>query len=133
MRWCGIRSQNQLARLSGVSQSAIHHILSRGDDYAATRQTLRRLARALGTTPAWLDGETTGAVPLLGEPSPGQPGHIPDGCDAEVQSLMAALPTPTRRKIVDFVRLIAQGSPSSRTLRNGGQKDPADDAPASER
>jgi hypothetical protein len=31
MRWRGIHSQNQLARLSGVPQSCIHRILTRED------------------------------------------------------------------------------------------------------
>ena len=106
MRWRGIRSQTQLARLSGVSQSCIHHILTRGDTYAAKRETLRRLAAALGTTPAWLNGDAD-IAPALHEPGAH---YAADGYDAEVLALMAQLPSATRRKVVDIVRLIAEAS-----------------------
>ncbi len=121
MRWRGIRSQTQLARLSGVSQSSIHHILTRGDGYAAKRETLRRLAAALGTTPAWLDGDT-GEPPALREP---HPAYAADGYDAELQALMARLPGPARRKIVDIVRLIAENA--TPTEQTQGEK-PVGDA-----
>lgn len=109
MLWRGIRSQTQLARLSGVSQSSIHHILTRGDAYAVTRETLRRLATALGTSPAWLGGEVD-ELPAMQEPSAP---YAPDGYDAEMQALMARLPGSARRKIVDIVRLIAENRPAA--------------------
>jgi len=109
MLWRGIRSQTQLARLSGVSQSSIHHILALGDAYAVKRETLRRLAAALGTSPAWLGGETD-ELPAMQEP--GAP-YAADGYDAEMRALMARLPGPTRRKIVDIVRLIAENNPAA--------------------
>ncbi|MFJ0748414.1 helix-turn-helix transcriptional regulator, partial [Bordetella bronchiseptica] len=91
MRWRGISSQNQLARISGVPQSTIHRILARGDAYAPTRATLERLARALHTTVPWLsDGMLgTSAAPA---PAPA----APDGSLAELQSLWARLPRPAR-------------------------------------
>ncbi|WYX32899.1 helix-turn-helix transcriptional regulator [Achromobacter denitrificans] len=54
MRWRGIKSQNQLARISGVPQSCIHRILTREDCYSPSRITLQRLARALDTSVPWL-------------------------------------------------------------------------------
>jgi transcriptional regulator with XRE-family HTH domain len=105
MRWRGIRSQSQLARLSGVSQSSIHYILALGDGYDATRDTVRRLAAALGTTPAWLGGDDN-TPPKLHDPGIA---YAPDGYDAELQALMARLPTSARRKVVDIVRLIVEG------------------------
>jgi transcriptional regulator with XRE-family HTH domain len=123
MFWRGIRSQTQLARLSGVSQSSIHHILTLGDAYAVQRETLRRLAAALGTSPAWLSGEADG-LPSLQEP--GVP-YATDGYDAEMQALMARLSSPARRKIVDIVRLIAESNPANGAP--GGEK-PSGLAPA---
>ncbi|AOB28935.1 MULTISPECIES: helix-turn-helix domain-containing protein [Bordetella] len=102
MRWRGISSQNQLARISGVPQSTIHRILARGDAYAPTRATLERLARALHTTVPWLsDGMVgTSAAP---EPAPSSP----DGSLAELQALWARLPRPARRHMLAVVRLAA--------------------------
>ncbi|ETH44388.1 DNA-binding helix-turn-helix protein [Bordetella pertussis H939] len=65
MRWRGISSQNQLARISGVPQSTIHRILARGDAYAPTRATLERLARALHTTVPWLSDGMLGTSAAL--------------------------------------------------------------------
>jgi len=65
MRWRGINSQQELARISGVSQSCIHRILTRGDSYSPKRTTLLALARALDTTAVWLsDGITAPMLPL---------------------------------------------------------------------
>lgn len=129
MLWRGIRSQTQLARLSGVSQSSIHHILTLGDAYAVKRETLRRLAAALGTSPAWLGGEIDD-LPTLREP--GAP-YAVDGYDAEMQALMARLPGPARRKIVDIVRLIAENSQATDGLAQPTDADAAsiDDPPDS--
>jgi len=106
MRWRGIKSQNQLARMSGVPQSSIHRILALGDAYSPTRLTVQRLAGALGTTPAWLDH---------GNPDDRSPGPCgaaaPEGYDAELHALMARLPDDARRKIVALVRLVADGVP----------------------
>ena len=115
MRWRGIRSQSQLARLSGVSQSSIHYILALGDDYDAKRDTLRRLAAALGTTPAWLGGDLDAPPPKLHEPGTT---YAPDGYDADLQTLMAQLPSSARRKVVDIVRLIVEGYPSVEDQEN---------------
>ncbi|MFJ0761717.1 helix-turn-helix transcriptional regulator, partial [Bordetella bronchiseptica] len=71
MRWRGISSQNQLARISGVPQSTIHRILARGDAYAPTRATLERLARALHTTVPWL---SDGMLGTSAAPAPAPPG-----------------------------------------------------------
>jgi len=106
MRWRGIKSQNQLARMSGVPQSSIHRILALGDAYSPTRLTVQRLARALGTTPAWLD-EGNDAT----RPAAPCGAAAPDGYDAELHALMARLPDDARRKIVAVVRLLADQAP----------------------
>ena len=110
MRWRGIKSQNQLARISGVPQSSIHRILARGDAYSPARSTLQRLAVALNTSVPWL---TDGVEPLA-RPSGAQarqplPAAEPDGYAAELQALMDRLPTDARKKIVAIARLIADG------------------------
>lgn len=64
MRWRGIQSQNQLARISGVPQSCIHRILTRTDGYSPSRRTLLRLANALQTSVPWLsDGVISATQP----------------------------------------------------------------------
>lgn len=54
MRRRGIKSQSQLARLAGVSQSSIHRILLASPGYTPTRGTLVRLAHALDSSASWL-------------------------------------------------------------------------------
>jgi transcriptional regulator with XRE-family HTH domain len=116
MRWRGIRSQRQLARLSGVPQTSIHRILTRDVSYMPTLTTLGRLARALDTTMPWLsEGEQSlrgvahaAEPPRLREPSPGQHYHPECGGDAaELHMLMARLSEAERRHIVAIVRLLA--------------------------
>jgi|GEM_PF-1251655 len=64
MRRRGIRSQSQLARLSGVSQPSVHRILADPHGYVPGRRVLARLAQALDMSEAWLlDGNAShGAV-----------------------------------------------------------------------
>lgn len=54
MRHRGIRSQSQLARLSGVSQASIHRILRSAHRGAPSVKVLMQLSRVLDTSPAWL-------------------------------------------------------------------------------
>lgn len=65
MRACGL-SQSELARRVGVSQGTIAHLIS-GRSSGSTH--LHKIARVLGTTPAYLTGETDdateGALPPL--------------------------------------------------------------------
>ncbi|WP_459616438.1 helix-turn-helix domain-containing protein [Bordetella sp. 2513F-2] len=120
MRWRGIKSQNQLARISGVPQSSIHRILARGDAYSPTWHTIQRLARALGTTTAWLlDGEPGPAATAHALPESGSPPLSADGYDAELQAALARLPADARRKIVAVLRLIADGAAVPRQPRPG--------------
>ncbi|WP_313960310.1 helix-turn-helix transcriptional regulator [Bordetella genomosp. 13] len=100
MRWRGIKSQTQLARISGVAQPTIHRILKCDDTYMPARRTIQRLAHALDITPAWLEGEPGATAPPHAVAST-------DGYDAEIRVLMARLPADARRKIVAVVRLIA--------------------------
>lgn len=102
MRWRGIKSQSQLARLSGVSQSSIHRILARGDAYAASWQTLQRLARALNTTASWLSDEQAAPAADCRHRCP------PDGDSAELDTLMTRLPAPIRRNLFGLVRALAE-------------------------
>jgi len=100
MRWRGIKSQNQLARLSGVQQSTIQRILARGEHYAPQRITLTRLAQALNTTVPWLsDGVSVTPYP----PPPSEPGHG----HAELLQLLYQLPSPLCCALVTLLRQIA--------------------------
>lgn len=116
MRWRGIRSQRQLARLSGVPQTSIHRILTRDTGYMPALGTLARLARALDTTMVWLsEGDQ---APLALAPAADRP-RLRDGAGmhhyhpecggdaAELHMLMARLSETERRHVVALVRLLA--------------------------
>lgn len=107
MRWRGIHSQNQLARLSGVPQSCIHRILTREDRYSPARNTLVRLARALGTSVPWLtDGVVPAAAPGA-NPAPrlqDAAAASVDGYCAEICARLAPQPDSTKRLILALVR-----------------------------
>lgn len=119
MRWRGIRSQRQLARLSGVPQTSIHRILTRDLGYMPALGTLTRLARALDTTVLWLGegelhvqpeppGAPPAQAPRLAEPGATQHYHPECGGDAaELHMLMARLSEAERRHVVALVRLLA--------------------------
>lgn len=110
MLWRGIKSQNQLARISGVPQSSIHRILTRSDAYSPARSTLQRLAQALDTTVPWLTDGVDTHLPATGMPAgPPADATVPDGYAAELYSLMNKMPADARKKVVAVVRLIANG------------------------
>jgi len=103
MRWRGIHSQNQLSRLSGVPQSCIHRILTREDHYSPARNTVVRLAQALGTSASWL---TDGVVPAT-SPGSGLQDAAANGIDgycAEICARLAPQPDSTKRLILALVR-----------------------------
>lgn len=103
MRWRGIHSQNQLSRLSGVPQSCIHRILTREDHYSPARNTVVRLAQALGTSASWL---TDGVVPAT-SPGSGPQDAAANGIDgycAEICARLAPQPDSTKRLILALVR-----------------------------
>jgi transcriptional regulator with XRE-family HTH domain len=108
MRWRGIRSQRQLARLSGVPQTSIHRILSRSDSYMPALGTLSRLARALDSTVPWLSEgmESMRQATTLCEPS-ARMSYQACGDAAELHMLMVELSPAERRAIVTLVRLMA--------------------------
>ena len=101
MRWRGIHSQNQLARLSGVPQSCIHRILTREDRYSPARNTVVRLAQALGTSAPWL---TDGVVPAPAPPLQDAAANGIDGYCAEICARLAPQPDSTKRLILALVR-----------------------------
>ncbi|MGB3430794.1 helix-turn-helix domain-containing protein [Achromobacter sp.] len=103
MRWRGIKSQNQLARISGVPQSCIHRILMREDCYSPSRATLLRLARALDTSVPWL---TDGIGP--GAQAPSDSACAPDGYCTEIWALLRNQSESTKKAILSAVRLMAK-------------------------
>ena len=118
MRWRGIRSQNQLARISGVPQSCIHRILTRREDrYSPSRGTLIRLAQALDTTVPWLtDGVAPTPDPATGRTTPAAhaAGRNIDGYCAEICAQLSQQPDSTKKLVLALVRQIAQ-RPESRS------------------
>ncbi|CAM4163186.1 helix-turn-helix domain-containing protein [Kerstersia similis] len=93
MRRRGIRSQNQLARLCGVSQSSIHRMLYL-DGYAPKLATLKKIALALDTSVAWLmDGDITAAQ----HPAPGRP--VLQGDILRIVMLLHSLPQAHQQRI----------------------------------
>ncbi|KRA03338.1 MAG: helix-turn-helix domain-containing protein [Achromobacter sp.] len=148
MRWRGIHSQNQLARLSGVPQSCIHRILTREDRYSPARNTLVRLARALGTSVPWLtDGVVHASSPKAGAgsgtgsesgsaagfgagsgpgsgTSPGLQNAAADGMDgycAEICARLAPQPDSTKRLILALVRELSS-KPDTAAARAAARK-----------
>ena len=103
MRWRGIKSQNQLARISGVPQSCIHRILTREERYAPTRATLQRLARALDTQVPWL---ADGMVAQAADASPPRQNEQSDAYCAEICALLRHQPEATRKRVLQVVRLV---------------------------
>ncbi|MGV2865402.1 helix-turn-helix domain-containing protein [Achromobacter sp. AGC39] len=121
MRWRGIHSQNQLARLSGVPQSCIHRILTRGKDYSPSRTTLLRLAKALDTSVPWLSDGVLGPTesgasslpPGYGSQPPAMPKSckpVVDGYCAEIGAILQHQPDTTKRAVLSVVRLLADKS-----------------------
>ncbi|WMD23785.1 helix-turn-helix transcriptional regulator [Achromobacter seleniivolatilans] len=115
MRWRGIHSQNQLARISGVPQSCIHRILTREDRYSPERGTLLRLAHALETSVPWLtDGVVSVTDPgprtLLQGYGAAQPmdAATVDAYCAEICALLRHQPVSTKKKVLTVVRLMVE-------------------------
>lgn len=136
MRWRGIHSQNQLARITGVPQSCIHRILTRPDGYSPSRRTLLRLAQGLETSVPWLTDGVISATDPHGVP-PGY-GHAPpaspeaaqapasaqgarhahaawqaaapeiDGFCAEICVLLRPQPDSTKKAVLSMVRLMVE-------------------------
>lgn len=120
MRRRGIKSQNQLARLSGVPQSCIHRILTREERYSPTRGTLLRLAQALDTQVPWLtDGVASPVVPGATPAAPDVAAGVAltDGCCSEICALLRRQPETTQRKILKVVRLMLEDPGTSRATK----------------
>ena len=82
-------SQSELARRVGVSQSAIHKIVSGG---AYSSAHLHKVSRALATSTEYLTGETD-------NPEPGTP--LPRA-EPRVQHLMLAVAMPSEDALADM-------------------------------
>lgn len=124
MRWRGIRSQRQLARLSGVPQTSIHRILV-DPAHSPRLCTVERLAAALGTAAVWLTHGNGSELPPHMETArptraarkgrgtagvhaaPAAEGP-PDRETAELHMLLSRLTVSERRKVAAVIRLIAE-------------------------
>lgn len=118
MRWRGIHSQNQLARISSVPQSCIHRILTREDRYSPSRRTLLRLAKALETSVPWLTDGVISATDPGPNGLPPPDGAMPaatqeappaiDGYCAEICALLRQQPDSTKKTVLSIVRLLVE-------------------------
>ncbi|MEI2415477.1 helix-turn-helix transcriptional regulator [Orrella sp. JC864] len=113
MRRRGIRSQSQLARISGVPQSSIHRILSRGENYSVGTGTLRKLAAALDTSVAWLSEGTEVLSPRGGRrlslgvaEAAREADENQDGDVLEAIHIFQRLSPDERRKVLAVLRLL---------------------------
>jgi transcriptional regulator with XRE-family HTH domain len=91
-------SQSELGRRVGVSQSAIHNLLS-GEAYGSKH--LHRIARELGTTPAYLTGE-------VDDPDEGAPPPPPE---PSVQTVMMPVELPGQRVLAHMFEGLLLASP----------------------
>ena len=116
MRWRGIKSQNQLARISGVPQSCIHRILNRGDHYWPDRRTVLRLAEALDTSAVWLtDGVAPPPDPVIARPRRMCCKTRPSRATAMHRDLRAVAQPPRRhqKQVLTVVRILLDGRPAN--------------------
>ncbi len=92
-------SQSELARRVGISQASIYR-LAAGDAYGSKH--LHRIARELGTTPAYLTGETDDPASNAADIPP---------LDSETRGIvenLSLLRSSNRRAIADVVRSLAE-------------------------
>lgn len=123
MRRRGIKSQSQLARLAGVSQSSIHRILLATPGYMPTRAILIRLAHALDTSISWLsegvaelhrperrrgNGHADAGIDADRGPGIGLGAGVPLGPQSEWRQLFAQLPRAEREALLALARLMQQ-------------------------
>lgn len=91
-------SQSELARRVGLTQATVYRLLS-GKAYGTTH--LHKIARELGTTPAYLNGETD-------DPEAEAP-DVPEltSEQREVLQYFDVLPPATKRTVMDLLRSLA--------------------------
>lgn len=108
-------SQAELGRRIGISQQAIGKLVN-GGSRATTH--IARIARELGTTPAFLEGETN-------DPTAEQPAATRISSETrELLDHFETLSPADRRAILQIARSLAGGAPPSETVhaRGGGGK-----------
>lgn len=101
-------SQAELARRVGMSQSALNS-LARGDTRSSPR--LHVIARELGTTAAYLSGETD-------DPAAEVPAISLNHEERQWIEYYHQLGEPERRSFITIMRSLIEGPPSPHTLNN---------------
>ncbi|MDQ2136887.1 helix-turn-helix transcriptional regulator [Alcaligenaceae bacterium B3P038] len=114
MRWRGITSQQELSRMSGVSQSCIHRILTLGDGYSPKRSTLLALARALDTTAVWLSDGIEFANPM---PQPSRTSVMLNDACSGTGCADSAYPTAASAAALPITRLDRERAEIDRLVR----------------
>ena len=112
MRRRGIRSQSQLARLSGVSQTSIHRILCGAHRGTHSLDVLSRLALALDASPSWLMHAELPDAP------PRRPRDLQDPDEREWCELYRQLPGKEKQAVLALARSLGPSAPptSSRAV-----------------
>lgn len=101
-------SQAELARRVGMSQSALNS-LARGDTRSSPR--LHVIARELGTTAAYLSGETD-------NPEAELPDLVLDHQERQLIEYFSQLGEPERSSFINIMRSVIEGPTRQNTLHN---------------
>lgn len=104
-------SQAELARRVGMAQPSIFQLIKRGKK-GSTK--LHVIARELGTTPAYLSGETDD--PHADAPPP----PVLDSDERDLVEQFKHLAPADRRALLQIARSMAGGVPPSETVHAGG-------------
>ena len=104
MRRRGIRSQSQLARLSGVSQPSVHRILADPHGYVPGRRVITRLAQALDMSEAWLADGRLPDRPAVPTPLACSSADAPNG--ERLTILYDRLTLAQRMLVLELVRML---------------------------
>lgn len=106
-------SQAELARRVGLSQPSIYALIHRNKTGS---RSLHNIARELGTTPAYLSGETDDPDADAPEPSPLS--HR----QRELAELYAGLSPADQRALIQIARSMGQGGGAAETVHTDRQE-----------
>lgn len=97
----GISKQSHLARETGLAQSTINRLLTRGDNYRPGVETIQRLADYFRVSPDWL-------ARGRGSPVPATVDSVQES--AELMDAMQLYQAPDAREVLErYVRLDPEG------------------------
>ena len=127
MRRRGIRSQSQLARLSGISQPSVHRILTDPYGYTPGRRVVARLAAALAVPESWLadgqlpEGRTPDEAPLFATPPPHPAARHPASGYQRLAALYSRLTPPQRAVVLALAQALLDSAGPAPLIRPGAE------------